>query len=76
MGVLLKKEGGCVAIQKGLIQKGAKCELARRSFWWYCKVKAPDFYKEDREFLKEQCNEMQSFLESDDKVLVINEPPR
>lgn len=58
------------------IQFGARCELSRRSFWYYCKTKAPDFYKEDREYLKEQCNEMQDFLDSDDNVLVINEPPR
>lgn len=55
---------------------GAKCELARRSFWQYCKTKAPDFYKEDRAYLKSQCNELQEFINSDDKVLVINEPPR
>ena len=24
---------------------GARCELARRSFFWYCNLKAPDFYK-------------------------------
>lgn len=58
------------------IKFGARCELARRSFWYYCKTKAPDFYKESREYLKEQCNEMQEFLQGDDKVLIINEPPR
>ena len=55
---------------------GARCELARRSFWQYCKVKAPDFYKEDREYLKNQCNELQDFLNSEDQLMVINEPPR
>lgn len=55
---------------------GAKCELSRRSFWYYCKTKAPDFYKEDREYLKNQCNELQDFLNSDDQLMVINEPPR
>lgn len=55
---------------------GAKCELARRSFWQYCKVKAPDFYKEDRQYLKDQCEELQDFINSDDQLLVINEPPR
>lgn len=59
-----------------LIRVGAKCELARRSFWQYCKVKAPDFYKEDRAYLKNQCEELQDFLKSDDQLLVINEPPR
>lgn len=55
---------------------GAKCELSRRSLWQYCKVKAPDFYKEDRIYLKNQCEEIQDFLQSDDQLLVINEPPR
>lgn len=62
--------------QEQLIKKGAKCELARRSFWRYCKAKAPDFYKEDREYLKSQCEELQDFLNSDDQLMVINEPPR
>ena len=59
-----------------LIRFGAKCELARRSFWEYCKVKANDFYKESREYLKYQCEVMQEFIQSDDDVLVVNEPPR
>lgn len=58
------------------IRLGAMCELAHRSFWWYCKVKAPDFYKEDREFLKKQCIDFQEFLESDDQLMIVNEPPR
>lgn len=62
--------------QEQLIRLGAKCELARRSFWQYCKVKAPDFYKENREYLKNQCEELQDFLKSDDQLMVINEPPR
>lgn len=55
---------------------GALQELARRSFWWYCRVKASDFYKEDRTYLKNQCDELQDFINSDDQLLVINEPPR
>ncbi|KRM35620.1 terl [Agrilactobacillus composti DSM 18527 = JCM 14202] len=37
---------------------------------------APDFYKPDRTFLVNFCNDLQSFIESDDDVLVINLPPR
>lgn len=54
----------------------AKLELARRDFWEYCKLMASDFYKDDRLYLKDMCYQLQSFLESDDKVLVINLPPR
>ena len=50
--------------------------LARNDFWEYCKLKAPDFYKDGREYLKAFCNELQTFYESDDKVLIINMPPR
>ena len=51
-------------------------ELARRDFFEYCKLKAPDFYKDDRAFLKDMCNKLQEFIESDKKILVINLPPR
>lgn len=59
-----------------IIKRGAKCELARRSFWRYCNLKAPDFYCSDREYLVNLCDDMQAFMESDDDALVINEPPR
>ena len=54
----------------------AKLELARRDFWEFCKLTAPDFYKDDRLYLKDMCYQLQSFYESDEKVLVINLPPR
>lgn len=53
-----------------------KMALARKKFFWFCNVLAPDFYKEDRQYLVDMCNEMQDFYESDDEVLVINVPPR
>lgn len=63
-------------MDKKLIKLGAKCELARREFFFYCNLKAPDFYKKNRKYLVELCNEFQEFYESDDEVLIINEPPR
>ena len=54
----------------------AKLELARRDFWEYCKLTAPDFYKESRPFLKDMCYQLQNFYYSNEKVLVINLPPR
>lgn len=35
-----------------------------------------DFYKTDRQYLVELCTEFQEFYESEDEVLIINEPPR
>lgn len=58
------------------LKKQARLELARRDFFEYCKLMAPDFYKDDREFLSNMCYELQDFYESDDKVAVINLPPR
>lgn len=58
------------------IIKQAKLELARREFFFYCHLKAPDFYKPDRKYLVDLCNSMQEFYEGDDEVLVINLPPR
>ena len=59
-----------------IIQLGAKCELARRKFFFYCNLMAPDFYKPNRKYLVELCNDFQEFYEGNDEVLVINEPPR
>ena len=53
-----------------------RCELARRDFWEYCKLLAPDFYKEDRKFLKDKCREYQELYEGPDEALIDNEPPR
>lgn len=58
------------------IQLGAQIELAKRDFFEYCHLKAPDFYQHNREYLVEMATDLQEFLDSDDDVLVINEPPR
>ena len=58
------------------LKKQARLELARRDFFEYCKLTAPDFYKEDRFFLKDMCNQLQDFYESNDRFIVINLPPR
>lgn len=58
------------------IRRGAMCELARRDFFFYCKLKAPDFYTDDRKFLVDFCNQLQEFYFSDERVLVVNMPPR
>lgn len=58
------------------IRKQAKLELARREFFFYCHLKAPDFYKYDRAFLVDLCNGLQEFMENEDEVLILNLPPR
>ena len=58
------------------LHRRAGYELARRSLWWYCKLMAPDFYREDRPYLKNVCDTLQSFYESDDRLLVMCMPPR
>jgi len=53
-----------------------RCELARRDFWEYCKLMAPDFYLEGRVYLRDKCRQYQAFYESTDEYLIDNEPPR
>lgn len=61
---------------KAYLKYRAKLALSRKDFWFYCKLRAPDFYREDRQFLKDLCYEFQAYYESDEKVLIINMPPR
>ena len=64
-------------IDKSLIKLHAKIELAKREFFYFCNLKAPDFYKRDRKYLVDLCNDLQAFYESDEyDTLIINEPPR
>ncbi len=58
------------------LKKQARLELARRDFFEYCNLTAADFYKKDRLFLKNLCNELQEFYLGNEKILVINMPPR
>lgn len=61
-------------MDRKIIALGAKCELARRHFYDYCLLKAPDFYK--HEYLKTLCDTLQEFIEGEDDVLIVNMPPR
>lgn len=52
-------------------------ELARRSLWEYCKFTSPDFYTEERHFLKDLADKLQWFLEeAKEQIMVVNMPPR
>lgn len=63
-------------MDRQLLKLYAQIELAKREFFFYCNLKAPDFYKLDRQYLIEFCNDLQEFYEGDDEVLVVNMPPR
>jgi len=59
------------------------CEIARRSFWEFCRLLSPDFYKQDRAYLKEICDTLQALWERrlfvGDKLvtnLLLQVPPR
>lgn len=55
----------------------AKMELARRSFWEFCKFTSPDFYTEERHFLKDLAEKLQWFVEdAEEQIMVVNMPPR
>lgn len=59
------------------LKRQAHMELARRSFWQYCKFTSPDFYKEDRAFLKDLATKLQWFIEeAEEQMMVVNMPPR
>lgn len=58
------------------IVKGAKIELAKRRFFFYCNSIMPKFYEVHREYLVRLCDELQNFLNDDEHdVLIINLPP-
>lgn len=62
--------------REGLKQQ-AKMELARREFWYYCKLTSPDFYSNDRPFLHDLAEKLQWFIEeATEQFMVINIPPR
>lgn len=63
-------------INREILKQQAKLELARREFFYFCHLLAPDFYKPERKYLKALCDDMQDFYESDDQVAIYNLPPR
>lgn len=49
---------------------------ARDDFFSYCQTMIPEFYKEDRAYLKRLCREFEEFMQSDDDLMILNVPPR
>lgn len=62
--------------QRAALKHAARLELARRDFFSFCNLLAPDFYRPDRPHLVRMCREFQDFYESDDLVLIVNVGPR
>lgn len=66
-----------VDLQNKDVQLFLKKELARREFWEYCKFTSPDFYTEERHFLKDLAEKLQWFVEeAKEQIMVVNMPPR
>ena len=64
-------------MDKAEIIRGAQCELARRDLFYYCQLRAPKFYTDDRVYLRQLCDAFQEFSESNDEdVMIVNMPPR
>lgn len=64
-------------IDRQQLQQQARMELARRDFWYYCKLTSPDFYKSDRPFLHDLATRLQWFIEeAKEQIMVVNMPPR
>ncbi len=60
-----------------LLNNERKFRNARNNFFEYCNIRASDFYKKDRAYLVEFCEDLQHFFETDEhEVLVVNMPPR
>lgn len=47
------------------LKREQRIRLSRKTFWEFCKTKAPDFYTEqpDRQYLKDYCNLLQALYE-------------
>lgn len=62
---------------KHLVNLGFEALSERKiSLWDYCRLKAKDFYKDERTYLKDMCNKIEEFVNGNKKILVVNMPPR
>lgn len=60
-----------------IIAMGAKLEFARRNFFVFCNLRAPDFYKLERSYLIKLCGELQDFYENPEElIMLMSLPPR
>ena len=61
----------------GITKASVDQMLAPVQFKAFCRVMAPKFFREDRKYLMDLCDQLQNFVEKSDKhFLVVNLPPR
>jgi predicted phage terminase large subunit-like protein len=64
-------------MNRNILKYYARIELSKRSFWEYCKFTSPDFYDDNRKFLKDLAEKLQWFIEdATEQIMVVNLPPR
>lgn len=71
------------AEEKQYLSRILKTELARRKFWYYCHIREPEFYTDNRWHLKSLCETLENLYYQnpmpDGKIyrnLIINMPPQ
>jgi len=74
----MKKSTTLNRVEYAIVQRELAIRKARKNFWLFCQLLYPEFYKDDRLYLKDLCHTLQDFYEDkiDKKILVINMPPR
>jgi predicted phage terminase large subunit-like protein len=81
----LKKLKQIPLAQRKLLKRMCQINLARKNFYFYCKVRYPDIYTEGKPYLKDVCTKLQLFYENkliNKKtgkpyiILHLNMPPR
>lgn len=62
--------------KREILERAIRVELGRRNFYDFCNLTEPDFYNDDRPYLKTLCDKLEEFWESNKKLLIINMPPQ
>lgn len=63
--------------EKEILKTCIKCELAKRSFYYFCQLMIPSMYNKSHPYLKKLCDDLQNFWENDTrKYFCLSIPPR
>lgn len=65
-------------IEYTILQRELAIRKARNNFWSFCKFMYPNFYTDNKTYLKELCDTLEKFYtnEINKQILIINLPPR